>query len=120
MDKFLRFSIVFLGTFLVLNFFFKPDEAANNAPKNDIEIQLTKNDYTTGDLVAVAITNNTDEKISLGRGTPPEFLRFSTFTNGELKDLQVSTQGEEVFLNPKSTKNFSFPNNNGQPDGQYC
>lgn len=113
MDKFLRFTLVFLGTYLLLSIFLNPSQDTQEIQnRDDIEITLNESDPTIGNLVQVTLVNNTSEKISLGTGTPPEKLSFQKYDNGEWVRLSIDAKDDEFFLEPSVAHTFSYPENN--------
>lgn len=112
MDKFLRFMIIFLGTYLLLMLIFPPEEKNTDAPKNDIEITLSDETPTAGDLISISVKNNLAEPLELGAGTPPAKVQIEKYENGEWVQLRVSDQPESTVLEPGQEQVFSYPENN--------
>ncbi len=108
----MRFLIIFFGTYLLLIFVFPPEEKSNNEKINDITIVASDNEYTIGDLVSIDITNNTDENIDLGAGTPPEKVKIEKYDNGELVSLNVSEDPENSILMANETLTLRYPKQN--------
>ena len=115
MDKFLRFTLVFLGTYLLLSMFLNPIQNQQKIQeKDDIEITLHESDPTIGNLVQVTLLNTTNEKISLGAGTPPEKLSFEKRKNGEMVRLEIDNSTPETVLEPGIPQTFSYPKQNSE------
>ncbi len=123
MDKFLRFTLVFLGTYLLLNMFLSPQQEDKEIQnRDDIEITLNDTDPTIGELVSVTLLNNTKENVSLGKGTPPEKLAFEKRENGETVRLSIDEHTQETILEPGVPLIFSYPKHNTEffnEEGRY-
>ncbi len=124
MDKFLRFSIVFLGTYLLLSLFMSPQQKEEDmTDRDDIEITLTDDNPTIGDLVEVTLQNNTDHEISLGKGTPPEHFSLLKYKNGEWIRLQIEEENpENTILESHKSQKFSYEKENVEffnKEGKY-
>lgn len=114
MDKILRFLIIFLGTYLVLMLIFPPEEKSEQTSKNDIEITVSDETPTVGDLISISVQNNTNNPIDLGTGTPPQKVQIEKYENGEWNALFISESSENLILDPNTSKVFEYPEVNTQ------
>lgn len=117
MDKFLRFTLIFLATYLLLSLFLSPETEKEPQNLDDIEITLSDTHPTIGDLISVHLKNTTESDISLGVGTPPEKLSIQKYENGEWKRLdldQNNAEPTETILKSKETLSFEYPEQNAE------
>ncbi len=111
MDKFLRLSIIFLATYLLLTILFPHNP--EQKPTDNISIEMNTDVVVEGNLFSFSLTNNTDQPIFLGKGTPPEFVHIERHENGEWIPLIISAnEPTETTLQPKEKKEFSFSAHN--------
>lgn len=110
MEKFLRFAIIFLGTYLLLTILFPTDK--NIQTNENITITMADESVSQGDLVSITLKNNTNEDIFLGSGTPPEFVKIERQENGEWISLHSSSQPSATMLMAKSSITLSYPEAN--------
>jgi YidC/Oxa1 family membrane protein insertase len=123
MNSFFRFTITFLIIYFALMFLFPPEKKEDETKKDDVSIVFQDEKVTEGNLVVITVANNTETPISLGNGNPPEHLLIQRYENGEWKSI-VSERGdsEEVIVDPKTKKEFSFPEKNTEyfgTEGKY-
>lgn len=112
MDKFLRFMIIFLGSYLMLMWVFPPEEKNENIQRDDIEIVLSESEYTLGDLVHITVQNNLDTNLVLGSGTPPEQLKIEKYQNGEWIALSINDSDTEISIAGHQSQSFSYAEKN--------
>lgn len=111
MEKFLRFAIIFLSSYLLLTILF-PHENTQKTSDN-ITISMKEENITHGNLVSFSLSNNMETPLFLGKGTPPEFVKIERHENGEWTSLLASSEPQEgTTLAPKETREFSFSENN--------
>ena len=107
----MRSLIIFFGTYLLLIFLF-PQEDNTKEQKEDVTIVVSDSEYTIGDLVNVAITNNTEADVNLGAGTPPEKIKIEKYKNGELVSLFIADTPDVTVLKAKETIILEYPKYN--------
>lgn len=111
MEKFLQFTIIFLGTYLLLTILFPAPDVKTST--DNITISMADENPTQGNLISFTLTNNTNEAIYLGTGSPPEFVKVTRKENGEWIPLIASTTPVEgTTLQPKEAKTFSYSEQN--------
>lgn len=115
MEKFLRFTLIFLITYFLLSWLIGPNKTEENTGnKDDYQISLSDTTPTIGNLIEVEVVKNKIE----GEQKPETSFVIEKYSNGEWEN--VVTENLEMQTGEK--KSFSYPELNTQyfaDEGEY-
>lgn len=90
-QKFLNYALIVVLTILVMQIFAKPQQSEDTGPRDDLEISA-KAEFTTGEAVALKLTNNTEETFTFESDCPAEPLDVLKYRNGEWEAVSAETE----------------------------
>ncbi len=91
-SKLLNYLVVFLTTFLLLQWFQGGKGEDTTLTQGDIGVMTVKDSYVVGGDIQVTVQNNTDQLLTLENPCPDPFLKVSRFTSEGYLELSNTSE----------------------------